>query len=276
MKMKKLEGINLTPEILRIAESALTLDIPKKDDDNVTATNNKKLQSAQAMACATYSPSKAYHIIEGFLNEVKQQQKNNNEYNPTKDVVPIQVIKSIHTILKIQSSTSTNGADITTLNNEIQKSYLTYTMPQPPTQSELKAKEEYKKRLEKLKLYEEERKYGSITNNIQLKVDEESNIKSMSYATSIGLNMIVAPISFGVFMYFFSHQLFTWGLSDDAMEDLNNKKVDVKRVITAVISGVIMLFIEMILFVIRSHEMEEAIRKKKKVNANPSPFQPMK
>ena len=56
------------------------------------------------------------------------------------------------------------------------------------------------------------------------------------------------------------------------MEDLNNEKVDVERIITTIVSFVIALFIEMILFFIRSHEMEEAIRKKRNVNFKASAF----
>ena len=268
--MKKLEGIHLTPELLQIANTILktTTNIPQEK----TNPNPPKLQSAKATACAEYTPTKAYHIIKGFLNETTKKQHDFS--NPTNDMmIPIQVIKSIHTLLKIQTSDSITTQ---TLHNALQTSYLTFTLPKPPSKEERERKEKYQKRLEQLKLKDEERRYGSITNNIQLKVDEESHIKSMSYTTSIGLNMIVAPISFGVFMYFFSHQLFTWRgvVVDDNVYD--GRKVDVKRVITAVISGVIMLFIEMILFVIRSHELEESIRKKKKVNSNASPFQAMK
>ena len=92
---------------------------------------------------------------------------------------------------------------------------------------------------------------------MQLKVDKESNIKIMSHVTSIGLNVIVAPMSFCVLVCFFLQPLFTWGLSDHTMEDLNNKKVDVKRVVIAVIIGIIMIFIEIILFVIRLHKKKK-------------------
>ena len=105
------------------------------------------------------------------------------------------------------------------------------------------------------------------------KVADDETMKSMTYATSVGMNMIVAPISFGAFMYFFSGQLFGRVLDKDgdgqSSRHINNN-VDIRAVIAGVISGVIMLFIEMTLFVIRSHEMDAAVTKKaKKRQVNP-------
>lgn len=63
----------------------------------------------------------------------------------------------------------------------------------------------------------------------------------MTYAASIGLNMIIAPLSFGCFMYFFAGgvmHLF-WGSDDD--ENRHPTQInapDIKRVIIAVVSGV--------------------------------------
>jgi hypothetical protein len=95
--------------------------------------------------------------------------------------------------------------------------------------------------------------------------DDDVTTKSMTYAASIGLNMIVAPISFGVFMYFFAGSLldFFWPTAASRSAVLTNAP-DIRKVIMGVISGVMMLFIEMILFVIRTDEMDKAIRKKGK------------
>lgn len=83
----------------------------------------------------------------------------------------------------------------------------------------------------------------------------------MMYATSVGLNMIVAPISFGVFMYFFAGSLF----SKFFPLETRSGEIDIRQVIAGVISGVILLFIEMILFVIRSHELDKSVRRKGKM-----------
>lgn len=85
--------------------------------------------------------------------------------------------------------------------------------------------------------------------------------------------MIVAPVSFGVFMYFFSGSLFSrWLDGDDVDVGVERSRggsgTDVRRVIAGVVSGVFMLFVEMILFVIRSHELDASVRKKARRREN--------
>lgn len=75
--------------------------------------------------------------------------------------------------------------------------------------------------------------------------------------------MIVAPVTFGVFMYFFAGSIFGRFFPDNHANTHGNN-VDIRQVIAGVISGVILLFIEMILFVIRSHELDASVRKKKR------------
>jgi hypothetical protein len=126
----------------------------------------------------------------------------------------------------------------------------------------------FQKRLERLRLHHEERSYLNLTTNLKtassLK-DDNITVKSMTYAASVGLNMIVAPISFGVFMYFFAGSIFNRLFGS---ENTNRGDVDIKRVIAGVVSGVFMLFVEMILFVIRSHELDASVRKKSKRKEN--------
>lgn len=79
--------------------------------------------------------------------------------------------------------------------------------------------------------------------------------------------MVVAPITFGTFMYFFAGSIFS-RFFDAPTEDGDDPRggrgttVDVRRVIAGVVSGVFMLFVEMILFVIRSDTLDSAVRKK--------------
>ena len=47
-----------------------------------------------------------------------------------------------------------------------------------------------------------------------------------------------------------------------AIREVRHNNVDIRAVIAGVVSGVCMLFIEMTLFVIRSHEMDAAVTKK--------------
>jgi hypothetical protein len=83
------------------------------------------------------------------------------------------------------------------------------------------------------------------------------------------LNMIVGPLAFGTFMYFFAG-----GILDRFFSNNNTGEgVDVRRVIAGVISGAFMLFVEMILFVIRSHELDASVRKKgKRAEYRANPF----
>lgn len=113
---------------------------------------------------------------------------------------------------------------------------------------------EWKARMAHLSRVADDRNYGKLTNNISLYQPPTDEItgRSMTYAASIGLNMIVAPISFGAFIYGFGfHVLRGWGGQEG-------------RILLSVICGVMMMFIEMILFVIRSDAVEKEAGKKKK------------
>mmetsp|Transcript_14446 Transcript_14446/g.22575 ORF Transcript_14446/g.22575 Transcript_14446/m.22575 type:complete len:82 (-) Transcript_14446:74-319(-) len=74
-------------------------------------------------------------------------------------------------------------------------------------------------------------------------------------------------------MYFFAGQMFTWIADDDESATTANhhRILETRRLIAGVVSGVAMLFIEMILFVIRTHEFDKAMSKKKR-KKTPSPF----
>jgi len=128
----------------------------------------------------------------------------------------------------------------------------------------------HKRRIERLRLRQEERRYRTLTGNLDTAKPDDLNIRSMQYAASVGMNMIVAPVSFGAFMFFFSGHLFGWILGGDGGAS-SPGGVDIRAVISGVISGVAMLFIEMTLFVIRSHEMDASLRKKAR-RAGPNPF----
>ncbi len=136
----------------------------------------------------------------------------------------------------------------------------------------------FAKRLERLRLYSEERSYSRLTTNIQhpaaYKSADDVTVKSMTYATSVGLNMIVGPLAFGTFMYFFAGGILNRFFIDNNSANSNSEGgVDVRRVIAGVISGAFMLFVEMILFVIRSHELDASVRKKgKRAEYRANPF----
>mmetsp|Transcript_62221 Transcript_62221/g.72765 ORF Transcript_62221/g.72765 Transcript_62221/m.72765 type:complete len:300 (+) Transcript_62221:99-998(+) len=136
----------------------------------------------------------------------------------------------------------------------------------------------FQKRIKHLRLQQDATKYNRLVSNLDKTVADDVTVKSMSYAASVGLNMIVAPLSFGCFVYFFvGHLLFpfpsdTENLTAGLLMQLE-ESLFIKRIMIGVIGGVIMLFIEMVLFVIRAHEFDAHTTKKAKKKAkNITPF----
>lgn len=66
-------------------------------------------------------------------------------------------------------------------------------------------------------------------------------------------------------MYFFAGAILNRFFDNDVNRGGN---IDIRSVIAGVISGVFMLFVEMILFVIRSDTLDTAVRKKSKRKEN--------
>lgn len=234
MADKKLEGVRYTPELRSISKRVLALK---------------------------HNDSKAAEHVKSHLSS---------------DTLPLSSVRAMRTIIlqRCNESDETKSALLADLNAALSAATsakgLQFTAP-PPKPDELSTEEaRYQKRIERLRLKAEENRYSRLVTNLDRKVADDETMKSMKYATSVGMNMIVAPISFGAFMYFFSRQLFGRVLDKDGQSRHVNNNVDIRAVITGVISGVIMLFIEMTLFVIRSHEMDAAVTKKaKKRQVNP-------
>lgn len=178
--------------------------------------------------------------------------------------IPIEVLRAI----QLLSSTNTGRKGL----EKLLKGTSLFFTPPPEPKEETEEQRKFRQRMEKLRLQCEETKYSKITRNLQSdKATDDITAKSMTYAASVGLNMIVAPISFGCFMYFFAGGLFDYFLGEE-FSSRTTGGTDIKRVIVGVISGVVMLFIEMILFVIRTHEFEAHERKKQKKKKAVQPF----
>jgi Endoplasmic reticulum-based factor for assembly of V-ATPase len=230
---KVLEGIESTPELRKVLEQAV-------DSQGEWSTNED--------AFYHMPPDEAVVLIEEFLKRVEPI------------AIPLDVIRAATSLLK----------DPTELNAAL-STKLVFTQVTPQATKTDEETRRFQKRMDRLRLREEESRYKALTGNIDTYVADDVTVKSMTYAASVGLNMIVAPISFGVFMYFFAGQIFTW-ISASPKVDLKPHEVDIRRVIAGVISGVCMLFIEMILFVIRTHTMDKSVRKKAKKMKGISPF----
>lgn len=246
---KKLEGVRYTAELRSLSKRVLAL----KHTDSNAADQVKSHLSADTLPLSSLKAMRT--IIKQKCNESES--------------VKTSFLADLNAAL-VAATKSSSTTDQTQARGGLQ-----FTAPSTkPSPDQLTAEEvKYQRRIERLRLKAEENRYSRLVNNLDTKVADDETMKSMTYATSVGMNMIVAPISFGAFMYFFSGQLFGWVLDKDddgASRNSNNNNVDIRAVIAGVISGVIMLFIEMTLFVIRSHEMDAAVSKKaKKRQVNP-------
>jgi hypothetical protein len=239
---KLLEGVQATPELSELLEEAL--QIARKNDTSSSLAN-------------------ARSVLLDF---------DKDDTNKSKDealTLPIGVIVAMDTILASTDKHKNNRVEQAL---QTSKTQLVFTSPETASEDLQKQQKRHKLRMDRLKLLQEESRYSKLTSNLGKVVkDDDVTTKSMTYAASIGLNMIVAPISFGVLMYFFAGSLldYFWprivsaSLSPARQAAMANA-VDIRKVIMGVISGVMMLFIEMILFVIRTNELDKAIRKKGK------------
>ena len=246
------------------------------DDDDATTNStmaDKKLEGARYTA-ELRSISKRVLALKHTDSEAAEHVKS----HLSSDTLPLSSVRAMRTIIlqRCNESDETKSALLADLNAALSAAIsakgLQFTAPPSKTDKLSTEEARYQKRIERLRLKAEENRYSRLVTNLDRKVADDETMKSMKYATSVGMNMIVAPISFGAFMYFFSGQLFGRVLDKDGDGQSRhvNNNVDIRAVITGVISGVIMLFIEMTLFVIRSHEMDAAVTKKaKKRQVNP-------
>ena len=195
---------------------------------------------------ANESPAaqQAFQTVKAYMNKMQPW-------------VPLPVVDAMHTLLTDDSERRQ------ALETALSSTQLAYTPPPPPeSNEETPQQRKFRQRMERLRLQQEETSYSRLTSNIKSTniKDDDITAKSMTYAASVGLNMIIAPLSFGAFMYFFAGSLLDYIFP--RAEPLPVGATDIKRVIIGVVSGVLMLFVEMILFVIRTHELESFTRKK--------------
>jgi guanylate kinase len=249
---KCLEGVQGTRELGELLEEALQI---ARKNDTFASSASPSFANARSV------------LLEFDTASIRA----NNAKKQEAFTLPIGVIVAMKRVLASATDNSNN-----TKTNRVEqalqtaRTQLVFTSPPKASAAETekleKQQKKYQKRMDRLRLQQEETKYSKLTSNLGRVVkDDDVTTKSMTYAASIGLNMIVAPISFGVLMYFFAGSLldFFWPTVASRSAVLTNAP-DIRKVIMGVISGVMMLFIEMILFVIRTDEMDKAIRKKGK------------
>ena len=259
---KRLEGLQTTAEISALykeclaychsheSKPLLTTVSTDDDSDNVDAPSNEICVSSRVTRLLRpLSLEEAVAAVLDFESKKKQSKS-----------LPIPVLRAMHVVL--QSQQSAQKLDEALSNKTTNK--LAFSIPTSTSTKSSKEQEKFKARMERLRLQNEATQYCHLTNNIDGQRHQQDDVttKSMTYAASVGLNMIVAPLSFGVFMYFFSGPLLNVAFSE--FQPSHPGAVDVRKVIIGVMSGVGMLFVEMMLFVIRTHEFERGMRRKDK------------
>jgi hypothetical protein len=251
---KRLEGVQGTRELGELLEEAL--QFARKNDNSLSGTPSSSFKDARS-------------VLLDFDTTAGRSTKDNNEGSFT---LPIGVLTAMNVVLSSTTTDSNEKAKSNRVEQALQKSrtQLVFTSPPKASAEEIESQEKQQmkrnKRMDRLRLQQEETRYSKLTSNLGKVVkDDDVTTKSMTYAASIGLNMIVAPLSFGVLMYFFAGSLLDYFYpSVQSKSAALSNAPDIRKVIMGVISGVAMLFIEMILFVIRTDEMDKAMRKKGK------------
>jgi len=260
---KRLEGINVNPALYDLWKTAYSTHVQGAKGGSSSSSNSSSSSSSNdddENKNGSAAPRTESEAIKALREAGDPSSKKKKKNKPV--VMPIRVLQSIRIL-------SPSAEQLESLDRALSSPSLSLAFTPPPPEPELTPeRQKYLARMGRLRLKVEETKYTKITTNIKdQRQEDDRTTKSMTYAASVGINMIVAPISFGTFMYFFSGGVFDYLFppgEDDSRRNKNPSGVDVKRVILGVVSGVIMMIIEMVLFVIRSHEFESHTTKKKK------------
>ena len=269
--LTKDQATNMLQEFdqLLTPQKASTREGQKKESKAVDkSTSNDdmiaKLKKSITLVQAYYDEQQAVKLSQVKSNKSSKKKKQNTQEGEEGEReiqwIPIPVIEAMQIIFKQQQqkglgnkthSTSENDEDyVNQLEDALSHTGLVFTPPPPATTSTTtatsKERSAFQQRLERLRLQQEERKYTKLTHNIDTgKPVDDVTARSMTYAASVGLNMIVAPISFGVFMYWFGGTLVDWIFANDddgtAETDHHSHSrghhnpVDIKKVLIGVI-----------------------------------------
>lgn len=287
---KRLEGVRWNEPLANLLNEAVAQARDVVDDDTVDTvvddtvpdltneTNADRVSSSSSSSSSSpillpeLSMTQAKQIIIQFAENERHKDSTSTS---TTAFIPIQVIRSMAVILSSPSPYRGGKTRLEPLESCLSSTSLAFTRPPPEATNDLSPEQvKFRQRLQRLRNKEQESHYKALVHNVggeqqeaALASKSDVTTRSMTYAASIGLNMIIAPLSFGCFMYFFAGGLLDYFFPEDetSINHRHNHNVPkIGRLLVGVISGVLMMFIEMILFVIRTHEMDKAIRKKSK------------
>lgn len=162
------------------------------------ASSTKKKGAVECIYNATYS----------FTGETAVETL--RSFDTTSPFIPISVLRAVENLCDGKTEY------LERLDKCLRATKLAFTPP-PPESPESEGRKKFRRRIERLKLKDEERNYGGLVKNVGLQGPaDDVTTRSMTYAASIGLNMIIAPLSFGCFMYFFAGGIFSYmGWGDD-------------------------------------------------------------
>jgi hypothetical protein len=246
MYKKRLEGIHLTDSWKGLLDQARS----KCDAAGETDATFSSWSTTNDGADDKATTARAYATLREYLQQPTTQ--------ASPSYLPIRVVVSLAVVLGREAVANV-------LQNDDESSSLAFT-PEPKLSDQAsEERKKFQRRLDRLALRREEEKYGKLTKNLGLSViQDDVTTRTMTYAASVGLNMIVAPLSFGCFMWFFAGPIldYVWPIQ------LSPNGTDIRRVIIGVMSGCGMLFVEMLLFVIRTHELDRAVRSKARMAKN--------
>jgi hypothetical protein len=274
---KQFIGVTLTDELRGLVQRAVER-MTKGHDSSVDSTDAPRIWNTTTVAGTTkredIATSNGKRVatknpLEGLFDAMDQSEciEILQSIDLAAESISVPAIRALRQSLALGDSGNDNEPEkaVAVLEAALKSTKLCYSVP-PSRATERSEEEErqFQKRMDWLRCRQEESRYVKLTKNLGKVKADDVTTKSMMYAASVGLNMVVAPISFGVLMYFFGGSLLNFVFPRDTSHHGSSSTTDIRRVILGVISGVAMLFIEMILFVIRTHEMEAALRKKER------------
>lgn len=250
---KCLVGVESTPELRSwldlIKEKANNhVNLATDDASAVVGFTPDAVDSVVQSTLWTLSPTQAARILEDYFAT--------DQSEPPKTCIPIPVIRAARTF----HATDTTHTAPTRL-------VFHNAPPRHPPRSAADERR-YQSRLERLRRQHESHQYRQLTTNIlhRTQHDDDITTKSMTYAASIGLNMIIAPLSFGAFMYHFGGSLleYLFVMNTEGTGSTRPTNTTTPKVLLGVVSGVLLLFVELLLFVIRTHTLDRAVRQKQR------------
>lgn len=260
-----LEGLQTTAKVSALYKECLAYcqsheskplltTVSTDDSEELEAPNDASITSRVARLLRPLSLEEAVTVVLEFDAKTNKSQKKS---------LPIPVLRALHVVLQ-SSQQPPSAQHQNNLDEALSHTQLAFSAPVSTSTKSSQDQAKFQARMDRLKLQHEATQYCHLTHNIDSGRNQQDDVttKSMTYAASVGLNMIVAPLSFGVFMYFFSGPLLN--VAFERFQPTHPGAVDVRKVIIGVLSGVGMLFVEMMLFVIRTHEFERGMRRKDK------------